>query len=123
MLSRHPRSALSAEGSLSVVFADTAATEIYTLSLHDALPISAVPTHEVARRVGFDPPLVRVVCVEGNRCGKAGAVVFDDDLQLRSEEHTPELQSRQDLECRLLLEKKKEDCTPVASVSRFLCCA
>src|SRR5215207_11752811 len=67
-------------------FKDTATTEIYTLSLHDALPISQPP----GRRV----------------------IVFLDNLQrgdvrmTRSEEHTSELQSRVDLVCRLLLEKK-----------------
>src|SRR3712207_7446433 len=87
-------------------FNDTATTEIYTLSLHDALPISGCvssvvsavraaahaaratpglqgPPHE--RRVGTRPPLAK----------------------RRSEEHTSELQSRQYLVCRLLLEKKK----------------
>src|SRR2546429_5990141 len=73
-------------------FNDTATTEIYTLSLHDALPIldlplsvrcpSAARAHRTAarRRVGLPP---------------------------RSEEHTSELQSRLHLVCRLLLEKKK----------------
>src|SRR6476620_12620880 len=65
-------------------FNDTATTEIYTLSLHDALPISAP---RCRRR-------------RGRPCeGRAGA--------RRSEEHTSELQSRQYLVCRLLLEKKK----------------
>src|SRR5271166_7172625 len=67
-------------------FNDTATTEIYTLSLHDALPISL-------RLVGNEPNLelsVRGVPQLG-----------------RSEEHTSELQSRGHLVCRLLLEKKK----------------
>src|SRR3712207_7882525 len=86
-------------------FNDPATTEIYTLSLHDALPISPGPggarqgPDGAARRRGHrlradlgdrDRPL---------RHGRAGA---------RSEEHTSELQSRQYLVCRLLLEKKKK---------------
>src|SRR3712207_7416223 len=88
-------------------FNDTATTEIYTLSLHDALPIS---------------PLYRRGCAGGALV--AGALVGarlareEGDHQqgvhgqlrrlARSEEHTSELQSRQYLVCRLLLEKKKK---------------
>src|SRR5215218_11471220 len=66
-------------------FNDTATTEIYTLSLHDALPICAGPrgdphTHPLHPRAPWH----------------------------RSEEHTSELQSHSDLVCRLLLEKKKK---------------
>src|SRR3712207_9570841 len=84
-------------------FNDTATTEIYTLSLHDALPISA----RVRRR--------RRDAGGGDRRGAAhGAVLrrLDDRVGehdrggARSEEHTSELQSRQYLVCRLLLEKK-----------------
>ena len=64
-------------------FNDTATTEIYTLSLHDALPIS----------VGLDG-----LHAERQHLGDVA----------RSEEHTSELQSRSDLVCRLLLEKKKK---------------
>src|SRR5215208_8479331 len=67
-------------------FNDTATTEIYTLSLHDALPIYTRPG---CRSVGCD------------RCRPS----------CRSEEHTSELQSRGHLVCRLLLEKKKT--TPI----------
>src|SRR6266704_7125169 len=67
-------------------FNDTATTEIYTLSLHDALPI--------LRGHGAD----------GRRVHPDG-----DGARLRSEEHTSELQSRFDLVCRLLLEKKKHN--------------
>src|SRR2546430_12470931 len=66
-------------------FNDTATTEIYTLSLHDALPISR----------GCSPP--RSATCRGARTGCIG----------RSEEHTSELQSQSNLVCRLLLEKKK----------------
>src|SRR5260370_28121113 len=73
-------------------FNDTATTEIYTLSLHDALPISAQGAHRAHpqphRRAAarLDPG--------GGHCA-------------RSEEHTSELQSHLNLVCRLLLEKKK----------------
>src|SRR5437588_6251186 len=96
-------------------FNDTATTEIYTLSLHDALPISQllaaaglpVPRGEIVRtadeaaaiaaRIGY--PVVTKP-IDGNH----GRGVM---LDLRSEEHTSELQSHSDLVCRLLLEKKK----------------
>src|SRR5258707_6063879 len=72
-------------------FNDTATTEIYTLSLHDALPISRAP-----RGSGL---------AGGGQLAEAqrGRGRQSD----RSEEHTSELQSRQYLVCRLLLEKKK----------------
>src|SRR6267142_2102090 len=70
-------------------FNDTATTEIYTLSLHDALPISPAPPHR--SRGG------RVL--DHRRAGGEPA---------RSEEHTSELQSHVNLVCRLLLEKKKK---------------
>src|SRR5260370_16737189 len=75
-------------------FNDTATTEIYTLSLHDALPISnaAVPPHKTA----CSPK--RSVSVSSVK------VVW----RTRSEEHTSELQSHLNLVCRLLLEKKKK---------------
>src|SRR2546428_9694127 len=74
-------------------FNDTATTEIYTLSLHDALPISSP-------RPG----------ITGCACGGTplGAGASTGSLRSRSEEHTSELQSRSDLVCRLLLEKKKK---------------
>src|SRR5438876_8535528 len=78
-------------------FNDTATTEIYTLSLHDALPISAYPATG-RRRPGRRPedPRPRDTW-ERFRC--VGVT--------RSEEHTSELQSPVHLVCRLLLEKKK----------------
>src|SRR5437773_4955267 len=69
---------------MSFFFNDTATTEIYTLSLHDALPISTSPGRTTT---SCSPP-------------SAGCCP-------RSEEHTSELQSHHDLVCRLLLEKKK----------------
>src|SRR5207247_10490519 len=77
-------------------FTDTATTDIYTLSLHDALPIYSFERDDRGgRRTG-----PRELCRPGDyhRRLRGG---------LRSEEHTSELQSRVDLVCRLLLEKKK----------------
>src|SRR5215204_7514846 len=75
-------------------FNDTATTEIYTLSLHDALPI--LERHAVRRRPA-----------PGAATPRARAPRTGPDV-LRSEEHTSELQSHSDLVCRLLLEKKKK---------------
>src|SRR3712207_8516446 len=82
-------------------FNDTATTEIYTLSLHDALPIyygieqigwlgRSKPTAMYYRRFQEEPPIPQM-----------------SEEAIRSEEHTSELQSRQYLVCRLLLAKKK----------------
>src|SRR2546421_8434144 len=79
-------------------FNDTATTEIYTLSLHDALPISAC-RRSCARRPAWRPLSQRGICRRARTPGKSD--------RRRSEEHTSELQSRSDLVCRLLLEKKK----------------
>src|SRR6185369_18000036 len=68
-------------------FNDTATTEIYTLSLHDALPISA--TSPICAPLFASSPRDRT------------------SIRTRSEEHTSELQSHLNLVCRLLLEKKK----------------
>src|SRR2546430_13085808 len=70
-------------------FNDTATTEIYTLSLHDALPISSINCG--VPPIPTSPPHVRLPM--------SGPI--------RSEEHTSELQSQSNLVCRLLLEKKK----------------
>src|SRR3712207_7642806 len=88
-------------------FNDTATTEIYTLSLHDALPISLVALKDepaagifarahAGERTSEDEALTRTILVP--------LLV----RTARSEEHTSELQSRQYLVCRLLLEKKKK---------------
>src|SRR2546425_9021627 len=87
-------------------FNDTATTEIYTLSLHDALPISRrVSPHirhpwRVQRRC--TPPRRRRVA-PAPRCASPALICRN-----RSEEHTSELQSLAYLVCRLLLEKKKK---------------
>src|SRR3712207_8690670 len=98
---------------VNVFFNDTATTEIYTLSLHDALPISATPRRMAlgntrtanrttamssARRYSIPPTCEAPVSSATDRISPP----------TRSEEHTSELQSRQYLVCRLLLEKKKK---------------
>src|SRR5436190_22064282 len=75
-------------------FNDTATTEIYTLSLHDALPISGARLDGRARS-GLAHPAGQPLRIRN-----------------RSEEHTSELQSHSDLVCRLLLEKKKKKKNP-----------
>src|SRR2546422_7769572 len=89
-------------------FNDTATTEIYTLSLHDALPISPFSTdtveplrdacrHEARRRARGKRHTIGIKRITRER-----------EFEHRSEEHTSELQSRLHLVCRLLLEKKKK---------------
>src|SRR3712207_8044296 len=99
-------------------FNDTATTEIYTLSLHDALPILATTAFMFV--VPFMPLYVQQLGVEDpeNAAAWAGFINGASGATMaivaplwgklsRSEEHTSELQSRQYLVCRLLLEKKK----------------
>src|SRR3712207_9345229 len=81
-------------------FNDTATTEIYTLSLHDALPI--LRTRALTAEQILDRLSDRFALLTGG--GRAAL-----PRQQRSEEHTSELQSRQYLVCRLLLEKKKKN--------------
>src|SRR5206468_6193693 len=78
---------------------DTPSTAIYTLSLHDALPISIAPPCSAP----LSPALVTASLRRRPRPGRP--------TPARSEEHTSELQSRSDLVCRLLLEKKKTKST------------
>src|SRR3712207_6867249 len=82
---------------LANYFNDTATTENYTLSLHDALPISADPELHARALLGHHAGQPERHA-EGRRVRAEGQ---------RSEEHTSELQSRQYLVCRLLLEKYK----------------
>src|SRR2546430_3789000 len=88
-------------------FNDTATTEIYTLSLHDALPISLQR-----------PEATQGVAIVGMNSQRAAQVrggsleVAALQLEVRSEEHTSELQSQSNLVCRLLLEKKKKHNQP-----------
>src|SRR3712207_8130622 len=88
-------------------FNDTATTEIYTLSLHDALPICGVRT--TGTSAGPIDQHCRTAAVEPDHdvLGHVRVRVRVRRLHGRSEEHTSELQSRQYLVCRLLLEKKK----------------
>src|SRR5438034_11794744 len=76
-------------------FNDTATTEIYTLSLHDALPIWARKRGRSRRG-------------SSGRARSAATSWWSWTCASRSEEHTSELQSHSDLVCRLLLEKKKK---------------
>src|SRR3712207_6986689 len=86
-------------------FNDTATTEIYTLSLHDALPISL--WCGLVFLSGYVIVALEIVWVRLlGQVGQYHAYLFPTVLG-RSEEHTSELQSRQYLVCRLLLEKKK----------------
>src|SRR5437588_9844662 len=78
-------------------FNDTATTEIYTLSLHDALPIFSRGTQAE---------------ITPSRCSSAAGMRRPVK---RSEEHTSELQSHSDLVCRLLLEKKNISLRPASS--------
>src|SRR6266496_5842171 len=77
-------------------FNDTATTEIYTLSLHDALPISE------RWRATFENWMENIRDWNISR-----QLWWGHRIPVRSEEHTSELQSRRELVCRLLLEKKK----------------
>src|SRR5438067_13736328 len=79
-------------------FNDTPPTAIYTLSLHDALPIC--PLRGPAPEGPFPQPYLKVILL----------------ARRRSEEHTSELQSRFDLVCRLLLEKKNRARGPCPAV-------
>src|SRR2546430_2677729 len=85
--------------SIFFFFNDTATTEIYTLSLHDALPISrSAPPTRSHRCFSCSPRSGWWCC-----CSRSGSRPTS-----RSEEHTSELQSQSNLVCRLLLEKKKK---------------
>src|SRR5690606_41353367 len=98
-------------------FNDTATSDIYSLSLHDALPIlvlllpvekSSLPWMLISRIVlmrflSFIEGLNTKILILFLAGSKSDMIPY-----LRSEEHTSELQSRENLVCRLLLEKKKE---------------
>src|SRR3712207_9521116 len=87
-------------------FNDTATTEIYTLSLHDALPICRTTPGRCRSGWRRSPGAARKGRPLIPRTRVAGAVHRSTYTYWRSEEHTSELQSRQYLVCRLLLEKK-----------------
>src|SRR5690606_41865811 len=105
--------------SFFVFFHPPATSELYTLSLHDALPIWVYPFY--TRTIGLDQNRAAVPIVAGARLlGKeddrtlgvmslqTAATATQASTNYRSEEHTSELQSRENLVCRLLLEKKKK---------------
>src|SRR2546430_17718784 len=85
-------------------FNDTATTEIYTLSLHDALPISVLTA---AGKLPASPRPRKKRAMPNPIAERARAWAMP--ARLRSEEHTSELQSQSNLVCRLLLEKKKNN--------------
>src|SRR5690348_18379168 len=89
-------------------FNDTAATEIYTLSLHDALPIfkDAVGVFDFENLLGQQDRGLRWLVCRTRRRALCGGPLGGPN---RSEEHTSELQSPVHLVCRLLLEKKKNN--------------
>src|SRR5258708_31786649 len=96
-------------------FNDTATTEIYTLSLHDALPISAVSQScqiSSSLRKRKSTSLDKIASASNPALRKmlvARTINIFRKAGLRSEEHTSELQSPDHLVCRLLLEKKKQN--------------
>src|SRR6202046_5928465 len=90
---------------LCFFFNDTATPEIYTLSLHDALPICH--SHRHARG--------------GARCRRPMGYAFSSGQRDRSEEHTSELQSPYELGCRLLLVNKPPFSVPAIVTSRATC--
>src|SRR5690349_22897029 len=89
---------------------DSTTTETYTLSLHDALPILAKRRDAVVKRMWTGVKSLvtknKVTWVQGRGTLEGPGRIRVQ--QARSEEHTSELQSRRDLVCRLLLEKKKQ---------------
>src|SRR5260221_2151857 len=104
-------------------FNDTATTEIYTLSLHDALPICVV-VGKIDRGLGREAKRIAVCLLPVDQMRQKGLhrlLVADEvvvnEIEMaaitRSEEHTSELQSHSDLVCRLLLEKKKKHTRPI----------
>src|SRR5436190_17284332 len=102
-------------------FNDTATTEIYTLSLHDALPISS--GGRVAGSAGETTQTRKYSDLRCAATSYASPPLFPGPA--RSEEHTSELQSHSDLVCRLLLEKKKKQkkqITQTSHLNRLVVC-
>src|SRR2546430_13226082 len=98
-------------------FNDTATTEIYTLSLHDALPILPLSTArpvpaanlQAPRPAPIAPPIISPPIISPSAASPAPSPTSSMiPRAMRSEEHTSELQSQSNLVCRLLLEKKKD---------------
>src|SRR5260370_2387982 len=99
-------------------FNDTATTEIYTLSLHDALPISGGGGAAASRDAGVDRPAVfrDAGADDRSRPPIRRPRRHHGPIDTRSEEHTSELQSHLNLVCRLLLEKKKKKKTKMSVI-------
>src|SRR5207249_10482986 len=107
--------------SLIYIFNAAATPEIYTLSLHDALPISRMRSRRAFHERMVSPftrtirsPNLRLASASvpgGSACAatESISVLASSGVPARSEEHTSELQSRFDLVCRLLLEKKNQN--------------
>src|SRR2546427_9616577 len=104
-------------------FNDTATTEIYTLSLHDALPILAGPSDRGGGTWQLRPPSSPPSWPLARPGGS---------VAMRSEEHTSELQSQSNLVCRLLLGKKKKTSQPLYMIAphrrcppiiHYVCCS
>src|SRR5207302_10889015 len=98
-----------------ILFTNPATTQIYTLSLHDALPISRRRPSDITH---IDKEFAQAAARGQPHTGIPGAVPLHQAMQIReelieaeqrSEEHTSELQSRENLVCRLLLEKKNKN--------------
>src|SRR5688572_32749831 len=97
-------------------FNDTAATELFTLSLHDALPISRIAGCRHARHGGIAETRDKI---EVDQLTDHDRDHANHDRR-RSEEHTSELQSQSNLVCRLLLEKKNIHIQNLESDTEFL---
>src|SRR5688572_33373703 len=89
-------------------FNDTATTEIYTLSLHDALPISSGAPRLNSSSCSLFNPTAFLPDRHLRWASSARSSLTKCSARRRSEEHTSELQSQSNLVCRLLLEKKKQ---------------
>src|SRR5690606_42057859 len=100
--------------SATFVLSDTAPSEIYTLSLHDALPISSLMPMTAkplpiasSSSIGLSSASATFGCTIMRPTSNLPPELEWSTMPFRSEEHTSELQSRENLVCRLLLEKKK----------------
>src|SRR5690242_21427124 len=100
---------------LTFFLKDTATTEIYTLSLHDALPISAAATAAATTAARSAAAATARAGTRRRRCGRRST------RHRRSEEHTSELQSHVNLVCRLLLEKKNNRMKHTPYSRGFVC--
>src|SRR5256886_12440524 len=98
-------------------FNDTATTEIYTLSLHDALPIWIAPAIRRAHAPVAERPRRGERAEAPDRFRRPARMRTEAPVHRRSEEHTSELQSQSNLVCRLLLEKKNRNTAPCACVA------